>query len=303
MLRWRLLSAAVILCIVLTLTAFDFQRVGGATPGLWLMPFMLAITVMATEEVLSLFAAKGLRPVAWPVYAGSVVTTLAFARPMCAAWLTDSPLSALDEVVSWPLLALASAVVVVLAVEVRRFDGPGQHVIHLALAVFAVVYVGLLGGFMVGLRLLGDNATGIVALVSMVAVTKLSDTGAYTFGRLFGTTKFVPKLSPGKTVEGVVGGIATACAASWIFFRLIAPQISPAFETQGPSYAAILIYGAILAVAGIVGDLAESLLKRDMQRKDSSTWLPGLGGVLDIADSLFTAGPAAYLCWQLGLLN
>jgi phosphatidate cytidylyltransferase len=62
------------------------------------------------------------------------------------------------------------------------------------------------------------------------------------------------------------------------------------------------LYGFILAIAAIIGDLAESLLKRDMERKDSSTWLPGLGGVLDIIDSLLVAAPAAYLCWKLGLV-
>jgi phosphatidate cytidylyltransferase len=66
---------------------------------------------------------------------------------------------------------------------------------------------------------------------------------------------------------------------------------------------ASLLYGLILAAAGMHGDLAESMLKRDMQRKDSSTWLPGLGGVLDIVDSVLVAAPCAYLCWVLGLVG
>ena len=69
------------------------------------------------------------------------------------------------------------------------------------------------------------------------------------------------------------------------------------------SLVASLVYGLMLAVAGMHGDLAESLLKRDMQRKDSSTWLPGLGGVLDIIDSVLVAAPCAYLCWVVGLVG
>jgi phosphatidate cytidylyltransferase len=63
------------------------------------------------------------------------------------------------------------------------------------------------------------------------------------------------------------------------------------------------LYGLLVAVAGMVGDLAESLLKRDMKCKDSSTWMPGLGGVLDILDSLLVAGPVAYGCWVVGLVG
>jgi phosphatidate cytidylyltransferase len=64
-----------------------------------------------------------------------------------------------------------------------------------------------------------------------------------------------------------------------------------------------VIYGVVLAIAGMLGDLAESMLKRDMERKDSSTWLPGLGGVLDIIDAVLFAGPVAWLCWVFGLVG
>jgi phosphatidate cytidylyltransferase len=123
-----------------------------------------------------------------------------------------------------------------------------------------------------------------------VLVTKITDTGAYTFGRLFGRTKMAPVLSPGKTVEGAVGGIVTACLTSYLFFQFAVPQIIA--DAKVPWYAP-LIYGVVVAVAGMVGDLAESLFKRDMG--------PGLGGILDIIDSILVAGPAAFACWVLGL--
>jgi phosphatidate cytidylyltransferase len=74
-------------------------------------------------------------------------------------------------------------------------------------------------------------------------------------------------------------------------------------DATKPAWWAWLVYGIVIAVAGIVGDLSESLLKRDMERKDSSTWIPGLGGVLDVLDSLLIAAPAAYLCWVTGIVG
>jgi phosphatidate cytidylyltransferase len=160
-----------------------------------------------------------------------------------------------------------------------------------------MVYVGGLMMFMAWQRL--DH--GVFAFLTVPVIVKSGDTGAYTFGRLFGRHKMTPLLSPGKTWEGAVGGIASACLASWLCFTYLQPAMTsiPA-TTAAPSLVAVLLYGLALTLAGMHGDLAESLLKRDMNRKDSSTWLPGLGGVLDIIDSMLIASPVAYLFWHLG---
>lgn len=302
MLRWRLLSAGLILGLVISLVVLDFHQVVGP-PGACLLPLLLAIVMLGTEEVLSLFAAKNLRPVAWTVYAGALLVSLAFGLPLLTPLLPA--LGSRNVDLHAPPIALCAATALIFAAEMRRFTAPGQHVIHVALAVFAVVYVSVLGGFLVALRLLnGDNALGMTALVSMLVVVKTSDVGAYFFGRTLGSTKFTPKLSPGKTVEGAIGGIAAACVASWFYFHFIAPRIMAGHSTwTRPSWTAMMLYGLALAGAAILGDLAESLLKRDMQRKDSSTWLPGLGGVLDVIDSILFGAPVAYLCWQAGLLS
>jgi phosphatidate cytidylyltransferase len=142
----------------------------------------------------------------------------------------------------------------------------------------------------------------MVALFSMLLIVKMADTGAFACGKSFGRNKMMPVLSPGKTWEGAVGGVVVACVTSWAFFRFAAPLIAGGSWVQ-PPVAAVVGYGAALAVAGMIGDLAESLLKRDMQRKDSSTWLPGLGGVLDIIDAPLIAGPVAWLWWEMGLLG
>jgi phosphatidate cytidylyltransferase len=133
---------------------------------------------------------------------------------------------------------------------------------------------------------------------------KACDTGAYTFGRLFGRHKMSPVISPGKTIEGAVGGLLAACAASYVVFWAFdssewTVKISADnFRFVGGKLA-WLTFGLVVGAAGMFADLAESLLKRDAEVKDSSRWLPGLGGVLDILDSLLLAAPVALGWWQI----
>jgi phosphatidate cytidylyltransferase len=302
LLRWRLISAAVILAVLLALVWLDSRQAAGLPTGAWLLPVLVAVSVLATGEVLHLFAAKEYRPVAWPIFLGNIAMPLAASAPVMGKLLSRSEgvgkLGSLD----WPLLALAGAAIVVIGTEMQRFRQPGTAVVNMALGIFALVYVGLLVSFLALLRLFHNPEWGLLALVSVLAVTKLADTGAYAFGRTFGRHKMTPILSPGKTWEGAAGGVLTACVASWACFHLLGPWI----VTQGyrePPLAAALLYGLILAAAGMHGDLAESLLKRDMQRKDSSSWLPGLGGVLDIVDAVLVSAPCGYVCWVLGLVG
>jgi phosphatidate cytidylyltransferase len=253
--------------------------------------------------VLSLLAARNYHPISPVVFAGNLAIPLAAALPLLVqlAGRTLPPGGPLGEF-GWPLVVLALASIAVLIGEMARFQQPGTSIVHGALAIFTLVYVGLLGGFIALLRLLIDNAWGMAALFSVLLIVKMADVGAYAFGKSFGRTKLTPILSPGKTWEGAIGGIATACLISWAFFHFLAPQIVRSGYAE-PPLVATLVYGFLLALAGMVGDLAESLLKRDMQRKDSSSWLPGLGGVLDIIDAILVAAPVAWLCWVCGLVG
>ncbi len=284
-----------------TLVWLDAQQAVGY--GVWLLPVLLVVSLLATEEVLSLVAAKDYRPVAWPIYVGNGLIPLAASAPLLFALVgrdfpDDNPLGR----GGWPLAALAIAAIAVIGAEMGRYRQPGTAIIHSALGIFTLVYVGLLFSFLALLRLHKSNEWGLLALLSVLAITKLADTGAYFFGRMLGRHKMTPILSPGKTWEGAAGGILTACATSWACFHWLGPWLVRSQYVEPPLYAALL-YGLILAAAGMHGDLAESLLKRDMQRKDSSTWLPGLGGVLDIIDSVLVAAPCAYLCWVLKLVG
>jgi phosphatidate cytidylyltransferase len=129
----------------------------------------------------------------------------------------------------------------------------------------------------------------------------MGDTGAYTLGRLMGRHKMAPRLSPGKTWEGAAGAALFAVFGSWAVFNLIGRMLN-SHRAPLESWRWI-VFGLVVGIAGLLGDLAESLLKRDAGRKDSSPWMPGFGGMLDLLDSILFAAPVAYLCWATGLVN
>lgn len=195
------------------------------------------------------------------------------------------------------LLAIAAGVLIAFVGEMLRFKLPGGHLINLTGAVFAIVYVGLLGSFLVMLRI----AYGVPALVSMIVVAKLCDVGAYTVGRLIGRHKMAPSLSPGKTIEGAVGGIAFAILGAWLSVAVLFPAATG--EPSQTTWIGVVIYGLAVGLAGMLGDLAESLIKRDVMRKDSGTNVPGFGGFLDIYDSLLLAAPVAFGLWAFHVIK
>jgi phosphatidate cytidylyltransferase len=157
-----------------------------------------------------------------------------------------------------------------------------------AIAILATLYVGMLGGSLI--RLHDDFADGAKLVFFLLLVVWLGDAGAYYFGRTFGKHKLSPRISPKKTVEGLIGGVATSIATALIihftFFRNF-----PLVHT--------IIAGTILSVSGVVGDLAESMWKRSADVKDSGTLIPGHGGFLDRFDSIFYTTPILYAYWFL----
>jgi len=116
-------------------------------------------------------------------------------------------------------------------------------------------------------------------------VIKSSDIGAWFIGRTFGKHKFSPKISPGKTWEGMGGAVGGAILAALLF----------ALSCDIMWWPAALVFGAFFAFIGQMGDLAESMMKRDAEQKDSACKVPGFGGILDIIDSPLIAAPFAYL--------
>src|ERR1700730_6925020 len=162
-----------------------------------------------------------------------------------------------------------------------------------AIAVMATLYVGMLGGSLIRLR--NDFGGPAVSIGSklvffLVLVVWLGDAGAYYIGKRFGKHLLSPAISPKKTIEGLVGGIAvsilTAIIIHFTFF-----QAFPLIHA--------VIAGVILSIAGVIGDLAESMWKRSAAVKDSGTLFPGHGGFLDRFDSVFYTTPILYVYWVL----
>ena len=223
-----------------------------------------------------------------------IVTTNGVPAFAPATWKWNS----LDSF-GWPLAALAVAVLAAFMGEIIRYRAPGKAIANLAAMIFSFAYIGMLFTFLIQIAFGGH---GLLALLSLIIVVKMGDTGAYTIGRLFGRHKMTPHLSPGKTWEGAAGGILFAIIGAGVAFMLLRPRLV-ADGSLGPSTSEWIAYAIVVAIVGMFGDLAESLLKREAGQKDSSTWMPGLGGVLDVLDSILFAAPVAYLCWVFGLVR
>jgi phosphatidate cytidylyltransferase len=155
----------------------------------------------------------------------------------------------------------------------------------------------VLFGVTTQLRWCAGGEAGDLILGSMIIAVKSGDIGAYTFGRLFGRRKMAPRLSPNKTWAGAFGALFTAALGSIAWQQIATPIFNGNWQPCPWCWAAA--YGLVLGLAGMIGDLCESLIKRDMGAKDSAPLLPGLGGVLDFLDSILFAGPIAYLWWQV----
>ncbi len=141
----------------------------------------------------------------------------------------------------------------------------------------------------------GTNYTGRLYILLFALLVKFSDIGGYTFGCLFGKHKLIPEISPKKTVEGLIGGYLFSLGISLIFWALINRFGGTALgQTHFPIVHAIAL-PLLLTTTGVLGDLAESLIKRSVGVKDSSSRFPGMGGILDIFDSILFSAPFMYI--------
>lgn len=200
-----------------------------------------------------------------------------------------------------PLYTWVLAVVAILGLAIWLRGADGKPLGAASTTVFGILYTGATLSFLYALRYhnyaVGD-AAGAFAVIFPVVLTWASDTGAYFSGRLIGGRKLVPSVSPGKTVAGAIGALVVTVAATYGFVELLLiPTAQLAFTPLG-----IVVFGLVISVVAQIGDLAESLLKREAGQKDSGTLFPGHGGVLDRLDSLFFVLPAAYALYDLLLI-
>ena len=253
----------------------------------WFPCLLLLVLVLGLASAFELhdLLGAGPRPPLW-------LCLLATASALLANWPAHLGLwGAGAGALAWRdvLAVFAAAVLLAFLVEMATFREPGGVVVRMALLVWLTAYLALLPSFLAQLRW---SAGGARALALTIFVPKVCDIGAYFTGRLLGRHKMAPVLSPKKTWEGLAGGLLAAALIAVVLNRVLQPA-----PLAGDVLAAG--FGLSVGLAGVLGDLAESLVKRDCGRKDASHVLPGFGGVLDVVDSVLFAAPMAY-CWLRG---
>lgn len=299
MLRWRLLLSALFVPTLLLVVYLE-DRV--FTRGCLLIPLALLLANLAAQEMLGLYQSAGLRASRWVVHTGTTIVLLSAALPHWFPGLSN-PTFGTSE---WSAMGLALSIGLAFGDGIGRYREATESLLRFALATVVIAYVGFLFTFPVHLLWVGqgdaaDGTRGLFALGSLILIVKMGDVGAYTVGRLVGRTKLAPQISPGKTLEGFFGGMAFAWFAAWFCWNLLGPWWL-SVPAGGIAWTWSL-YALVANAAGTLGDLAESLLKRSVGRKDSSLWMPGFGGVLDLVDSILMAGPVAFLFWGLGWIR
>jgi phosphatidate cytidylyltransferase len=295
-----------------TRLVFGLSMVAGLVLALWVdewfapwFPFwfLLSVTALtaAAVELNGLLETTSVRPSANSVIGGVLAIAIANRAPHLAEnYVPDDQVSALFydpgrplDVLAWPFFAFIAVLMTTFVVQSLQFAQPGRTMAKISGTILVIGYLGLLGSFTIQMRWFEGHLQGLLALVFMVATAKGADTGAYTLGRLAGRHKLWPQLSPNKTVEGAIGGLIAGVGAALIVAAIARYWLRVPTLTW-PKAAA---FGLIVAAAAQVGDLMESMIKRDCERKDASQAVPGFGGVLDVIDSLMFAGPVAYGFW------
>ena len=250
--------------------------------GVGLLALLMIILPSATIELATLFAAEKVQP--YRLLAAFGAGSLAI-----HAFLTQfdwfQPIAA-------STLAFIIVFVMLFAALRRAAMRQTQEAIHhMAGTVLAMLYLGGLGWFLMAIRVKHSarftGSTGVMVMILLVV--KFTDVGAFFGGKALGRHKLIPWLSPGKTWEGLICGVFTA----GLMGMLCARYIENLIWWKG------FIFGVVIGGIGQLGDLLESLMKRDAEVKDSGKLIPGFGGILDVVDSPLLAAPFAYLLFSL----
>ena len=249
----------------------------------FLFVFLVFAGIVGTRELVRLLPAAH-RPSRALVTCGVLLALAANWFPVARLQFSPAPAS------PWPMLVFVFVGFLIAAflLELARYTGDASVAVpRMAFAMFAVAYLGVLPAFFAQIRWLAPADLSGLMLALVVFVPKCNDIGAFFTGTFFGRHKMTPLLSPKKTWEGFAGGMVAGAGAA-----VVLSFLGPVFR-YGPLEAAA--FGLVAGAAGVLGDLAESLVKRGGQSKDASTALPGFGGILDVVDSVLFAAPVAYL--------
>jgi len=186
----------------------------------------------------------------------------------------------------------------VLGLCVRQFVSRAstKGIIAISTTLLGLMYVAWLLNFLQKINFFGHGVDGNFYLLYFILVTKLSDCGAYVVGSLIGKHKMIPRVSPGKTWEGFFGAVVVSTVASVVFAHVAGNHL------LGMTLVHAVILGIVLSVSAVIGDLIESIFKREAGLKDSGKLFPGIGGILDLLDSLLFNAPLMYLYMRLFLI-
>ena len=257
--------------------------------GLGVLALLLLVVPLANVELATLFTARNASPF-------KLIASLGGIAIVVHAFLTQ--FAGFKPIAASTLAFIMAAVPLASALRKVFFRETEQAILSMAGTLLAVMYIGGLAWFLMAIRVKegrpfidGEPAfVGSTAhILTVLLCVKFTDIGAYFTGKNLGRHKLIAWLSPGKTWEGLAGGLVVAALVG----MACAPMLPEVEWWKGA------IFGAILGFVGQCGDLLESLMKRDADVKDSGQSVPGFGGVLDVIDSPLVAAPVAYLLFSL----
>ena len=276
----RLISSLILWTVVLT-AMFSTNKLVSEYVFLLIMVFLAATGLIEFYDLAArreLVCFKG-----WGIFGGILLMVGTFLNLTGRLGSSGSPARVNDFETSFLILF-------VLGLCLRQFFSRSNTagILAISTTLFGLMYVPWLLNFIQKINFF-PAVDGHYYLLYFILITKFSDTGAYAVGSLMGRHKMIPRISPGKTWEGFGGAIVISTLASLLFVHFLGHKMT------GMNWQHAIVLGVTLSVAAVVGDLIESIFKREAGVKDSGKLFPGIGGILDLLDSLLFNAPIMYL--------
>lgn len=256
MLKHRIFSAIILIGIIIASVFYE-----------WLFNVMIILFIAAgLYEFFTMLENKGIKIYKYFGIGMGIVIPL-------------SIMSRFEPTKKWELLFIVLMLLFLIIMQFKRRNNSGV-IVDISTTLFGIMYVSWFFSFLIKIRQL-DGGLGF--FIAVLLITKLGDIGAYLIGKRFGKTPLMPRISPKKSVEGAIAGLVFSICGALACKSLL-----------NFTYPHLVFVGIFVGLLGQIGDLSESLIKRDCQVKDSGSILPGMGGVLDEIDSLLFTAPVFY---------
>lgn len=260
----RVISSSIAITLVI-FTIFVF-------PNWFFCLALTAITALTLYEFYTLVENKGI-----PIFKISGI--------LIGVIVPVSVFFSFEPTKGWELFFIIAVVLTIFVLQFTRRES-NQAIVGVSTTIFGILYISWTFSFLMKLKMISDAAlpSGSLFVAFLLLVTKSGDIGAYFVGTYFGKHHLIPRISPKKSIEGAIGGFAFS-----VFFAFLSKYYLP-----GVSVFHLVFLGCILGILAQIGDLSESLIKRDCKVKDSSNLIPGLGGMLDMVDSILFSAPTLF---------